>query len=238
MWRIGFHYFAFQFSYRVLAFQYLVFPFVLWRLVDILPYLFVGTFLAFPDQKTNDSLILFWLGLQVFGFLPMVRETWVQSQFAYYQRLLKWYLIPPCLTLSNMKYISRVKWSNQGKRVAPSPKSRCSSYWKGNLLVAFDYGHQLYLLISSVIPSNLLGISHPVVTIFALLFAVFVHYHFSPPLSLSLHGQDLLFYFHIAIAVTGWFLPFFLVYLLSPCIDASRESSLVAHPLPLSFLGI
>ena len=33
----------------------------------------------------------------------------------------KRYLIPPCLTLSIIKYISRVKWSNPGKGVAPSP---------------------------------------------------------------------------------------------------------------------
>ena len=50
----------------------------------------------------------------------MVQETWVQSQVASYQRLLKWYLIPPCLTLNNIRYVSRLKWSNQGKGVAPS----------------------------------------------------------------------------------------------------------------------
>ena len=48
-----------------------------------------------------------------------------------YQRLLKSYLIPPCLTLSNIRYVSRVKWSNRGKGVAPSPTPRCSSYGKG-----------------------------------------------------------------------------------------------------------
>ena len=68
----------------------------------------------------------------------MVQETWVQSQVVSYQRLQKWYLIPPCLTLSNIRYISRVKWSNPGKGVAPSPTPRCSSYWKGSLLVALD----------------------------------------------------------------------------------------------------
>ena len=40
----------------------------------------------------------------------------------------KWYLIPPCLTLCNIRYVSRVKWSNPGKGVAPSPAPRCSSY--------------------------------------------------------------------------------------------------------------
>ena len=36
-------------------------------------------------------------------------------------KTLKWYLIPPCLALSNIRYVSRVKWSNPGKGVAPSP---------------------------------------------------------------------------------------------------------------------
>ena len=40
----------------------------------------------------------------------------------------KWYLIPPSLTLSDIRYVSRVKWSNPGKGVAPSPTPRCSSY--------------------------------------------------------------------------------------------------------------
>ena len=46
----------------------------------------------------------------------------------------------------NIRYVSRVKWSNPGKWVAPSPTPRCSSYWKGSPLVALDYGRQLYLL--------------------------------------------------------------------------------------------
>ena len=59
----------------------------------------------------------------------------------------KWYLILPCLTLSNIRYVSRVKWSNQGKGVAPPPTPRCSSYWKGSLRVALNYGRQLCLRI-------------------------------------------------------------------------------------------
>ena len=31
-----------------------------------------------------------------------------------------------------------------GKGVTPSPTPSCSSYWKGSLLVALDYGRQLY----------------------------------------------------------------------------------------------
>ena len=74
----------------------------------------------------------------------MVRETWVPSQVASYQRLLKWYLIPPCLTLSNIRWVSRVKWNNPGKGVVPSPTPQCSSYRKESLRVALDYS-QLYL---------------------------------------------------------------------------------------------
>ena len=40
----------------------------------------------------------------------------------------KWYLIPHCLTLSIIRYVSRVKWSNLRKGVALSPTRRCSSY--------------------------------------------------------------------------------------------------------------
>ena len=52
----------------------------------------------------------------------------------------------PCLTLSIIRYRSRVKWSNPGNGVAPSPIPQCCSYWKGSLWVALDKGRQLYLL--------------------------------------------------------------------------------------------
>ena len=68
--------------------------------------------------------------------LPMARETGVQSQVESCQRLKKWYLIPPCLTLSNIRYGSKVKWSNPENGVTPSSTPRCSSYWKGSLRVA------------------------------------------------------------------------------------------------------
>ena len=78
----------------------------------------------------------------------MARETWVQSQVESYQRLKKWYLMPPCLTLSIIRYGSRVKWSNPAKGVAPFPTPWCSSYRKGSLRVTLDYGRQLYLYIA------------------------------------------------------------------------------------------
>ena len=58
------------------------------------------------------------------------------------------YSIPPCLTLSNIRYVSRVKWSNPGKRVALSPTPLCSSYWKESLRITLGYGRQLYFALS------------------------------------------------------------------------------------------
>ena len=54
--------------------------------------------------------------------------------------------MPPCLTLSIIRYGSRVKWRNPGKGVASSPTPWCSSYRKRCLQVTLDYGRQLYLL--------------------------------------------------------------------------------------------
>ena len=99
------------------------------------------------QSKENGAFVLhlttlaYWVECSSMG-----RETWIQSRVASYQRLLKWYLIPPCLTPSNIRYVLRVKWSNPEKGVAPSPTPWCSSYWKGSLLVALDYGHHLYLI--------------------------------------------------------------------------------------------
>ena len=78
---------------------------------------------------------------------PMVRETGVQSQVESYQRLQKLYLILSCLTLSIITYGSRVKWSNPGKWVMPSPTPWCSSYCKRDLQVSLNYGRQLYFLL-------------------------------------------------------------------------------------------
>ena len=43
------------------------------------------------------------------------------NQIESYQRLKKWYLILSCLTHRIIRYGSRVKWSNPGKGVGPSP---------------------------------------------------------------------------------------------------------------------
>ena len=48
-------------------------------------------------------------------------------------------------TFSIIRYVSRVKWSNPEKGVAPSPTHRCNSKWKGSLWVALDYSRLLLL---------------------------------------------------------------------------------------------
>ena len=63
-------------------------------------------------------------------------------------KTLKWYSMLPCLTLSIIRYGSRVKRSNQRKWVEPSPTPRCISYRKGGLWVTLDYNPLLYRLYS------------------------------------------------------------------------------------------
>ena len=55
--------------------------------------------------------------------------------------------MPPCLTLSIIRYGSRVRWRNPGNWVAPSTTPWCRSYWKGSLRVTLDYGRQLFFLL-------------------------------------------------------------------------------------------
>ena len=66
----------------------------------------------------------------------------------------KWCLMQPCLTLSILRYRSRVKWSHPGKRIAPFPTLHCSSYWKGILRVPLDYGRQLLLIYIYILSST------------------------------------------------------------------------------------
>ena len=76
--------------------------------------------------------------------LPMIREIGVQSQVESYLRLKKWYLMPPCIMLSIVRYGLRVKWSNSGKGVVPSPTTQCSNDQKWSHWVALNYGCQLH----------------------------------------------------------------------------------------------
>ena len=91
---------------------------------------FVGNFTAL----FHSNCLIGWVG-RVFTNCPGDRGSiagWVIPK-----TFIKWYLIPPCLTLSIIRYVSRVKWSNPREGVAPSPRPRCSSYWKVSLRVTF-----------------------------------------------------------------------------------------------------
>ena len=79
--------------------------------------------------------------------LPNVWDTRFNPRLSHTKDSKKWSLMLPCLTFSIIRYRSRVKWSNPGNGVVPSPPPRCSSYWKGSFQVALNYGHQLYLLL-------------------------------------------------------------------------------------------
>ena len=71
----------------------------------------------------------------------MARETWLC-----HTKNSKMVLDYPCFTVSIMRHGSRVKWSNPGKVIAPSPTPWCSTYRKWNLRVTLDYSRQLYFL--------------------------------------------------------------------------------------------
>ena len=87
----------------------------------------------------------------------MAQENWVQSQLKSYQRLKKWF---PCLTLSIIRYGSRVKWINPGKGVVPFPTPWCSSYQKGRLGVGWPplCGHNHFIFLSKLFDEIILYI--------------------------------------------------------------------------------
>ena len=68
----------------------------------------------------------------------------VQSQVESYQRLKKWYLMPPCLTLSIIRWATRVKWSNPGYGVALSLHLGVVAIKKGVFGLPSTKGRQLY----------------------------------------------------------------------------------------------
>ena len=59
----------------------------------------------------------------------------------------KWHLMPPCLTLSFIRYVSRVKWSNLEEAVALSSTPRCSSTYDLIYLWIFSFTDHMYIYI-------------------------------------------------------------------------------------------
>ena len=69
-------------------------------------------------------------------------------------KTLKMVLDTSLLNTHRLRYVSRVKWSNPGKGMAPFPTPWCSSYWKGSLLVALDYYNSTLPKVSKLEPQN------------------------------------------------------------------------------------
>ena len=103
---------------------------------------------------------------------PMAWETGVQSQVESYQRLKTWYLIPPSLKLSFIRYKSRIKWSNPRKDVVAIEKGDLGS--PSTMVINFTYfiiTKNMQTLVKMFIQykNNFLNLSHCFPTRFVLL---------------------------------------------------------------------
>ena len=83
-----------------------VLPLIKVRNITFKPIVIVW-FIPFPD-----IIIIY---IYIYIYMPMVLEIGVQSQVNSCQKLKKWYLIPPYLTLSIIRYGSKKKRAIQGK---------------------------------------------------------------------------------------------------------------------------
>ena len=108
-----------------------------------------------PQKKTKPAFIVYAIWQDSYLFYPSaIGRIWHKFTNGLGDRgsipgqvipkTQKWYLMPPCLTLSIIRYRLRVKSSNPGKGVAPSSIPWCRSYRKESLRVTLDYGRQLY----------------------------------------------------------------------------------------------
>ena len=83
----------------------------------------------------------------------MVQQIKIQSQIMSYKKKFfkfKKIVLDAALTLSIIRYGTRVKWNNPGNEVAPFPTPQCGSYWKGSSQVTPDSGRQLYFTFISI----------------------------------------------------------------------------------------
>ena len=94
----------------------------------------------------------------------MAQETGVQLKVKSYQRLKKWYLIPTCLTLGIIRYVSRVEWSSPVWQLLKREHLvtniyifQCVFYWLKHLWNSFQMLRScaIEFLLMSTISSNL-----------------------------------------------------------------------------------
>ena len=97
--------------------------------------------------------LLFHIFHQVIGLISIVFANGPVNRDSISGRVIpkaqKMVLDPPCLILSIIRFGLKVKWSNPGNGVAPSPTPRCGRYWKGSLQVSLDKSRQLYFTLYS-----------------------------------------------------------------------------------------
>ena len=128
---------SFIFLRVFLSFLFFSFRFVSFLSFFVSLFFFRYAFSFFPSFKSSYTVFVPQWSWRP-GFNP--RSSHTKDFFK------KWYLIPPCLTLRIIRYVSRVKRSNPEKGVAPSSTPWCSSYWKGNLWLALDYSFQHFTI--------------------------------------------------------------------------------------------
>ena len=92
----------------------------------------------------------------------MVRETCVQIPGRVIPKTLKMVLDTSLLNTQRYKVRIKGKVEQSRKRSSAPLTPWCSSYWKGSLLVALDYGRQLYLRLT--MSNTFLALKHLVGT--------------------------------------------------------------------------
>ena len=95
--------------------------------------------------RFRDSLDVFTLvvlGAHIYCFFPFANV--LRDPGAISGRIIQ-KMVHACLTLSIIRYGSRVNGANPGKGVAPSLTPRCRSYWKGSLQVTLNHGWLTYI---------------------------------------------------------------------------------------------
>ena len=94
-----------------------------------------GKIVAWINHWHDDLIVPQWFGARVSILGLVIPKT---------QKMV---LDNPYLTLIIIRYVSRISGAIQWKEKYLSPTPRYSSYWKGNLRVAFDYGRPTYIYV-------------------------------------------------------------------------------------------
>ena len=98
-----------------------------------------GLLIQLVNHCTTWGAFAYWAYIghttDLIGLIGLVGRVF--AKWSVRPRFKRWYLKPPCLTLSIIRCVSRMKWSNPGNGVAHSPTP---SYWKQSLRVTLDYG--------------------------------------------------------------------------------------------------